>query len=213
MEMRSLELPSVDLKTVELPDIKMPSIELPSIEMKSVQLPDFEVPSIELPSIDLKSVKLPDIGMPSIDIPAIDLKSIEMPTINIPGLPESIDQSVLLPAIGVGLAAIVLASAGGGGGSTSSKVDLSIPYDAAARLAYDQWRTDNNEKFNAEAYMAFRKKYEANAIADATSKKLARDLNSFQNKPPEPTPERIITVKRPTEKSTEEIPFFFASKE
>jgi hypothetical protein len=52
------------------------------------------------------------------------------------------------------------------------KIDVSIPYDAAARFAYDQFRADGKE---AE-FEAFKKKYEQLAVAQATLKKCEREM-------------------------------------
>jgi hypothetical protein len=43
------------------------------------------------------------------------------------------------------------------------------------------WCAENDAKVNAEAYVRFKKIYEEKAVADATAKKLARDLNNFTN--------------------------------
>jgi hypothetical protein len=56
-----------------------------------------------------------------------------------------------------------------------------VNYDAAAQFAYGMWCAENDAKVNAEAYIRFKKKYEEKAVADATAKKLARDLNNFTN--------------------------------
>ena len=50
---------------------------------------------------------------------------------------------------------------------TSNVVDLSIPYDAAAKLAYD--KSDKSM-----TYDAFKKKFEADAVADVIAKKKAK---------------------------------------
>lgn len=47
---------------------------------------------------------------------------------------------------------------------SSNAVDLSIPYDAAAKLAYE--KSDKSM-----AYPAFKEKYEADAVADVIAKK------------------------------------------
>jgi hypothetical protein len=47
-------------------------------------------------------------------------------------------------------------------------VDLSIPYDAAAKKAYEEAGSPGD-------YDAFKAKFEADAVADATAKKKARD--------------------------------------
>lgn len=47
-------------------------------------------------------------------------------------------------------------------------VDISIPYDAAAKKAYEEAGSPGD-------YEAFKAKFEADAVADATAKKKARD--------------------------------------
>jgi len=55
-------------------------------------------------------------------------------------------------------------------------VDVSIPYDAAARLAYEQWREEYNKgDFDDKRYEAFKANYNAIAIANVTAKKKARE--------------------------------------
>lgn len=106
-------------------------------------------------------------ALPSVDLPTLD------------GLP--------LPVIGVGVLAAFAAAtfamrgsvdereATAASSSSSSSTpaaatsttpagpDLSVPYDAAARLAYEK-------SSKSMGYEAFRKKYEADAVADVTAK-------------------------------------------
>ncbi len=56
------------------------------------------------------------------------------------------------------------------------KVDVSIPYDAAARLAYDQWRTENEMEEDEATYAAFKSKYESLAVANVIAKKMEREI-------------------------------------
>jgi hypothetical protein len=106
---------------------------------------------------------------------------------------------VALAVVGVGAAAT--ASGGSGGGSSSSvsgtssssnttttnkppakKIDVSIPYDAAARMAYEAWCQEKGETFMADGYALFQELYTAKAVAEATVKKRARDFAMFTNK-------------------------------
>lgn len=106
----------------------------------------------------------------------------------------------------VALAGIALAALGGGdssGDSTAAaapakkkapakkapKVDVSIPYDAAARMAFDAWvagqeKADSSDK----AYGMFKTLYEAQAVAEVTAKQKARDLANFDPSKPPPAP-------------------------
>jgi hypothetical protein len=59
---------------------------------------------------------------------------------------------------------------------SSTDSDVSIPYDAAARLAYDAWRKEFNKgDFNAKRYEQFKSNYEALTAANMSAKKQARD--------------------------------------
>lgn len=64
-------------------------------------------------------------------------------------------------------------------GSGSAGDDVSIPYDAAARLAYDEWRaTHNKGAFDAGKYAKFKAKYEEITSANMSAKKKARDTKT-----------------------------------
>jgi hypothetical protein len=171
----------------------------------------------------LTSFKVPD-------TPSIDLKSIDMPAMDIsmPSM-DGIMGDLPLPVIGAGLAVLaVLALAAGGGDGKSDNSSpkktkrgrassLEIPYDASSRLAYDTWCQEHEKaKFNPDAYDLFREMFEKKAIADATSKKLARDLAAFDNTARPVAPPRQITVKKavaPKKKNVDDgTPFFAATK-
>lgn len=54
--------------------------------------------------------------------------------------------------------------------------DVSIPYDAAARLAYDEWRgVFDKGDFNDERYPKFKANYEAITVANIKAKKAAKE--------------------------------------
>ena len=58
----------------------------------------------------------------------------------------------------------------------TEEVDLAIPYDAAARLAYDDWRGKFDKgDFDEERYQVFKNNYEAITVANVVAKKKARD--------------------------------------
>ena len=62
---------------------------------------------------------------------------------------------------------------------SSSSDDVSIPYDAAARLAYDAWRSANNKGgFEAAKYVKFKTNYDSITSANMAAKKVARDTGS-----------------------------------
>lgn len=61
----------------------------------------------------------------------------------------------------------------------STESDVSIPYDAAARFAYDQWRDEYLKgEFDPVRYESFKANYEAIAVINVSSKKKARDEGS-----------------------------------
>lgn len=58
----------------------------------------------------------------------------------------------------------------------STESDVSIPYNAAARLAYDQWRDEYLKgEFDPVRYESFKANYNAIAILNVSAKKKARD--------------------------------------
>ncbi len=59
----------------------------------------------------------------------------------------------------------------------NSAVDgLSIPYDAAARLAYEEWRVRNSKgDFNEERFLNFKANYEAVSVANVIAKRKSRE--------------------------------------
>jgi hypothetical protein len=60
--------------------------------------------------------------------------------------------------------------------ATDNDVDVSIPYDAAARLEYDQWRTNFKKgDFNDARYATFKANYEAITVSNVAAKKKARE--------------------------------------
>jgi len=58
----------------------------------------------------------------------------------------------------------------------ATEVDIKVPYDAAARLAYDQWRQKYNKgDFDETRYQVFKSNYEAITVANVVAKKKARE--------------------------------------
>ena len=54
--------------------------------------------------------------------------------------------------------------------------DVSIPYDAAARLAYDEWRKKYNKgDFDENRFQNFKANYEAITVSNVIAKKKARE--------------------------------------
>lgn len=183
-----------------------------------------KTPSIALPS-KLPSFDPKDFSLPSIDIPIVDLNSLKSFTIDVPQVDPSalkVDETILVPAITlVGIVIVLGALRGTSGDGTSilkkskkKASPLAIPYDAAARFAYDEWLMKHEgEKFNAEGYQVFQQTYDSMAVAESTYKKLARDLDAFENKAPPPTPpRRIVPKKTPPKQTAKASPFFFADE-
>jgi hypothetical protein len=62
------------------------------------------------------------------------------------------------------------------GAKEAVEVDVSIPYDAAARFAYDEWRDQYNKgDFDAKRYESFQANYNAITVANVSAKKKARE--------------------------------------
>lgn len=61
-------------------------------------------------------------------------------------------------------------------GQDTTTNDLSVPYDAAARLEYDAWRKKYNKgDFDGNRYQIFKANYEAITVANVKAKKEARE--------------------------------------
>ena len=188
-----------------------------------------KTPSIALPS-KLPSFDPKDFSLPSIDIPTVDLNSLKSFTIDVPQVDPSalkVDETILVPAFALVGIVIVLGALRGtsrdgtsGDGTSILKKSkkkaspLAIPYDAAARFAYDEWLMKHEgEKFNAEGYQVFQQTYDSMAVAESTYKKLVRDLEAFENKAPPPMPpRRIVPKKTPPKQTAKASPFFFANE-
>jgi hypothetical protein len=184
---------------VNLPEVKLPELNIPNIKLPDLKLPD--IPNIAVP-------EFPSIpSMTNFNLPSLDAKSF-----------SEMDSNVLIPALGLVVFVILTASATGGASGTAEstvkrkkKNVLDIPYHAAARLAYDAWLDAHpNETYDEAAYQSFQILYESKAAAEAKSKKLARDLDRFSNKPlPEPVARTVTKRESPVESKSGK--FFFAS--
>jgi hypothetical protein len=61
-----------------------------------------------------------------------------------------------------------------------ASTDVSIPYDAAARLAYDEWRAKFSKgAFDEKRYQNFKTNYETITVANVAAKKKARGDSTF----------------------------------
>lgn len=103
----------------------------------------------------------------------------------------SLDQTQLVEAgvvlVAAAAAAAAVALQGDGEGDSAQEaappepepepIDVSIPYDAAARLAYDEWRSG---KFDEVDYQKFKEVYELKSVAEVTASRYARELAGLQ---------------------------------
>jgi hypothetical protein len=176
---------------------------------------------VNLPEINLPDVTLPEVNLPSnIEMPSMP-EIPPLPSLNLPSLDSNAVLGDLDPTVLLGLVlVVVVASAGASGSATEAsslgkkrakkKTPLEIPYHAAARLAYDAWlEAHPDESYDEAAYLAFQSIYEAHAVAEATSKKLLRDLHNFSNEPPPEPPVRRVSEPKAT--APLKGKFFFAS--
>jgi hypothetical protein len=108
------------------------------------------------------------VSMPAVDMPAIDLPSIDMPSVGGLDLPLPVLGGI---AVAV-LVAVALSASGGGGGdeaapvsssSSSGSSDVSIPYDAAAMLAWEEAGKPGD-------FASFKPTYIADTVAMVKSK-------------------------------------------
>ena len=60
--------------------------------------------------------------------------------------------------------------------------DVSIPYDSAARLAYDQWCAKFGKESNDGKFETFKANYEAISVANVSAAKKARDSGTDRPK-------------------------------
>mgnify|MGYP005850566891 CR=1 FL=1 len=145
--------------------------------------------------------------------------TLQVPKVDIDAL-GNIDADLVLPIAGVsavvllGLLAVGSSSnkdSSSGASKKSKKIKgkpLDIPYHAAAQLAYAKWlEAHPDQSWDRGAYESFQALFESQAVAEATAKKLKRDMESFANKPlPKPQSRRISE-----KKTTSAAPFFFAT--
>lgn len=63
----------------------------------------------------------------------------------------------------------------------AEKIDVSIPYDAAARLAYRELKgLDESSKYDENEFVKFKQVYEDTTIANVIVKKKERELREMQ---------------------------------
>ncbi|QGJ68661.1 Hypothetical protein PBC10988_3220 [Planctomycetales bacterium 10988] len=98
----------VDLPSVNVPSVKVPNIDVPTIKVPSFKLPSVDVPSIKVPTLDLSAVDVPsvDVDLPKgLDVDLPEGIDIELPDVNVPDfkieLPKLDDIKVELPNIDI----------------------------------------------------------------------------------------------------------------
>ena len=152
------------------------------------------------------------------------------------GLLDGVPVEALYAVAGVLAVGIITVSVGGGGdrdeasshtsetvvakkqkAPSTPKIDVSIPYDAAARLAYDAWLVAQGAQDTEATYVNFKAAYYDMAIAQVTAKQKARELVNFDpNKtvvvvetPPKPPASAPPKVAAATAKvDINKVPFF-----
>lgn len=122
-----------------------------------------EATSESLPSVELPAVEMPSIEVPSIDIPSIGGLDLPLPVLG--GVAVAVLVAVVLAASGGGDSETTAASGGSSASSAASSgsSDLSIPYDAAAMLAYEEAGKPGD-------FESFKREYVANTVAMVKSK-------------------------------------------
>jgi hypothetical protein len=163
------------------------------------------------------------------------------------GLPA--DSTTMMAAGAVAAVLVLLAATLGGGGDTATETStgavappkakqavdpklVAIPYDAAARLAYDAWRAENSGESPSKklskkeqaaddlAFSRYKFAYEEAAIAEVIAKKKARDMASFDPTKAEvvvaprvvKAPKKVVVPTKPASTSTTPAPFFADAK-
>jgi hypothetical protein len=79
------------------------------------------------------------------------------------------------------------------------KIDVSVPYNAAAKLAYQEWK--GSDVFNEAEFTQFEEVYLGKAVAEAAAKKTARDIEAARAA----AEKELETAKKAAEKKLEEL--------
>merc|ERR1712151_220899 len=83
-------------------------------------------------------------------------------------------------------------------------IDVSIPYDSAARLAYDEWRGKYGKgDFDAKKYEFFKQNYEAVVVANVKS---AKDRRDGKDAPPTMELDKVADTKIAKAPSAKSVP-------
>ena len=59
--------------------------------------------------------------------------------------------------------------------ATAESTDVTVPYDAAAELAYSEWIAQYDKPFDAQRYEVFKANYKAITVMNVSAKKKARE--------------------------------------
>ena len=97
------------------------------------------------------------------------------------------EAGVVVVAIAAAAAAVAFQKDGDGDDSKAAvesepepepePIDVSIPYDAAARLAYDEWRSGD---FQESEFQQFKEIYEKKSVAEVVASRYSRELAGMQ---------------------------------
>jgi hypothetical protein len=74
-------MPRIDVSGIrapELPDIRLPNMEIRRIDLPRVDLSRVDLPHFDMPHVDLRNMDLPDIDLRKVDLPHIDLRDIDV---------------------------------------------------------------------------------------------------------------------------------------
>ena len=129
--------------------------------------------------------------------------------------PEIAIAAGAIAVLGIGAAVFASSSSSSSSGSSESatkekkeapqkkkkeapKPDVSIPYDAAARLAYQSWLSKQKEgtKDSEAVFQQFKELYEEAVVMKVTAKKLEKDLENFDPNKPKPKPRPVAAAKK-----------------
>jgi hypothetical protein len=143
--------------TVSLPAVEMPVVEMPSIELPSIEIPSIEIPSIEIPSIGGLDLPLPVLGGIAIAVLVAISAGASGRGEGVSG-GESGGESEGETAPSSSSSSALSSSS-----SSPASPDLSIPYDAAAMLAYEEAGKPGD-------FESFKKKYVADTVAMVKAK-------------------------------------------
>jgi hypothetical protein len=133
--------------------VSLPAVEMPVVEMPSIELPSIEIPSIEIPSIGGLDLPLPVLG-------GIAIAVLVAISAGASGRGEGVSGG---ESGGESEGETAPSSSSNSSSSSPAPPDLSIPYDAAAMLAYEEAGKPGD-------FESFKQKYVADTVAMVKAK-------------------------------------------